>query len=41
MVHRNDNDGAGGDDSRRQHVHREEAEQGILPRKSAEKPRVQ
>ena len=41
VVRRDHNDGAGGDDSRRQHVLREEAEQGILPRNSAEKPRVQ
>ena len=41
VVRRNDNAGAGGDDSRRQHVLREEAAKAILPRNSAEKPRVQ
>ena len=41
VVRRDHNDGAGGDDSRRQHVRCEAADQGILPRNSAEKPRVQ
>ena len=41
MVHRNDYAGAGGDDSRGQHVLREEAAKATLPCNSAEKPRVQ